>query len=345
MTLYNKIINEVAKVVKKEINEAFDFSSVSTDNKNSHLTSAMRDAVQKNIKISSILQSMNIPFMRSGKDAIDKDEMPVYWYGSKKRVTNRFEWSKPISDYVKILRNGFNWTYLHHKDEDFVKILRQLDLYDEDEQDAKQKCRDLLVSPDKGLVLVSFDTNSFYFNSELYTFGFIIKQTGKVTYYVDEKKQKKQDKIERNSYGQPITIYDEETAFNMYVELMQLEKYIREIDTPYYDAYTAKYDELQKKYKKILNKPGSYSKFEDPEYKKYSEELDAWEEWATHEFKRDTPEYKEWTNRHRELLHDMNASLTKKESDKIKLRNGKWVPGEFFNKWCPNKVFRYSMLK
>jgi hypothetical protein len=45
MTLYNKIINEVAKVVKREINEAFDFSSVSTDNKNSHLTSAMRDAV------------------------------------------------------------------------------------------------------------------------------------------------------------------------------------------------------------------------------------------------------------------------------------------------------------
>ena len=334
MSLYSKIINEVAKIVKKEINEAFDFSSVSTDNKNSHLTSAMRDAVQKNVKISAILQSMNIPFMRSGKDAIDKDEMPV-----------KFEWSKPISDYVKILRNGFNWTYLHHKDEDFVEILRQLDLYDEDEQDAKQKCRDLLVSPDKGLVLVSFDTNSFYFNGELYTFGFIIKQTGKVTYYVNEKKQKKQDKIERNSNGQPITRYDEETAFNMYVELMQLEKYIREIDTPYYDAYTAKYDELQQKYKKILNKPGSYSKFEDPEYKKYSEELDAWEEWATHEFKRDTPEYNEWTKRRRDLLHDMNASLTKKESDKIKLRNGKWVPGEFFNKWCPNKVFRYSMLK
>ena len=40
-------------------------------------------------------------------------------------------------------------------------------------------------------------------------------------------------------------------------------------------------------------------------------------------------------------------SLTKKESDKIKLgkRNGKSVPKEFFNKWCPNKVFRYSMLK
>ena len=345
MSLYSKIIKEVAKIVKKEINEAFDFSSVSTDNKNSHLTSAMRDAVQKNVKISAILQSMNIPFMRSGKDAIDKDEMPVYWYGSKKHVTNKFEWSKPISDYVKILRNGFNWTYLHHKDEDFVEILRQLDLYDEDEQDAKQKCRDLLVSPDKGLVFVSFDTNSFYFNGEIYTFGFIIKQTGKVTYYVDEKKQKKQDKIERNSNGQPITRYDEETAFNMYVELMQLEKYIREIDTPYYDAYTAKYDELQKKYKKVLNKPGSYSKFEDPEYKKYSEELDAWEEWATHEFKRDTPEYNEWTKRRRDLLHDMNASLTKKESDKIKLRNGKWVPGEFFNKWCPNKVFRYSMLK
>ena len=194
-------------------------------------------------------------------------------------------------------------------------------------------------------MLVSFDTNSFYFNGEIYTFGFIIKQTGKVTYYVDEKKQKKQDKIERNSNGQPITIYDEETAFNMYVELMQLEKYIREIDTPYYDAYTAKYDELQKKYKKILSKPGSYSKFEDPEYKKYSEEWDAWEEWATHEFKRDTPEYKEWNKRRRDLLHDMNASLTKKESDKIKLRNGKWLPGEFFNKWCPNKVFRYSMLK
>jgi hypothetical protein len=67
---------------------------------------------------------MNIPFMRGGKDAIDKDEMPVYWYGSKKHVNNRFEWSKPISDYVKILRNGFNWTYLHHKDEDFAEILR-----------------------------------------------------------------------------------------------------------------------------------------------------------------------------------------------------------------------------
>jgi len=71
--------------------------------------------------------------MRSGKDAIDEDEMPVYWYGSKKHVNNRFEWSKPISDYVKILRNGFNWTYLYHKDEDFAEILRQLDLYDEDE--------------------------------------------------------------------------------------------------------------------------------------------------------------------------------------------------------------------
>ena len=81
--------------------------------------------------------------------------------------------------------------------------------------------------------------------------------------------------------------------------------------------------------------------------KKYFAELDAWEEWATHEFKKDTPEYKEWTKRCRDLLHDMNASLTKKESDKIKLgkRNGKSVPKEFFNKWCPNKVFRYSMLK
>ena len=124
MSLYSKIINEVAKIVKKEINEAFDFSSVSTDNKNSHLTSTMRDAVCKNVKISAILQSMNIPFMRGGKDAIDKDGMPVYWYGSKKHVNNIFEWSKPISDYVKILHNGFNWAYLHHKDEDFVEILR-----------------------------------------------------------------------------------------------------------------------------------------------------------------------------------------------------------------------------
>jgi hypothetical protein len=45
MSLYSKIINEVAKVVKKEINEAFDFSSVSTDNKNKHFTTIMKDAV------------------------------------------------------------------------------------------------------------------------------------------------------------------------------------------------------------------------------------------------------------------------------------------------------------
>ena len=54
MSLYSKIINEVAKIVKKEINEAFDFSSVSTDNKNSHLTSVMRDAVCENVITSSV---------------------------------------------------------------------------------------------------------------------------------------------------------------------------------------------------------------------------------------------------------------------------------------------------
>ena len=345
MTLYNKIINEVAKVVKKEINEAFDFSSVSTDNKNKHFTTIMKDAVQKNIKISTVLQSMNIPFMRGGKDAIDKDEMPVYWYGSKKRLNNRFETSKPISDYTKILRNGFNWKWLTHIDEDFAEILRYIDLYDEEEQSAKSKFTNILVSPDKGLIFVEFDTNDFYFNGEIYTFGFIIKQTGKVTYYVDEKKQKKADKIERNSNGQPITRYDEETAFNMYVEYQQVEKWLRDINGPYYDAYNEKYEELQKKYKHILKKPGSFSKFDDPEYKKYQKEFDEWEEWAEHEYKRDTPEYKAWDRRSREIYQEMNASLTKKESDKIKAKKGLWLPDEFFKKWCPNKTFRYSMLK
>lgn len=33
MFLYKKIINEVAKVVKKEINEAFDFDSVNKEKK------------------------------------------------------------------------------------------------------------------------------------------------------------------------------------------------------------------------------------------------------------------------------------------------------------------------
>ena len=335
MTLYKKIINE-----------AFDFSKVSTENRDKSLTNTMRDAVQKNVKISNILSSMSIPFMRGGKDGIDKDGMPVYWYGSKKRVQNKFETNKPINDYRNILRNGYNWQYFGHKDEGFKEILQYLDLYDEENDDAKDKCYSILISPDRGLIFVEFDTNNFYFDNNRYSFGFIIKQTGKVTYYVenDQKRNTKAQKIERNVDGTPILAFDEDTAFNLYVELQQVANDLREIDAPYYDAYAQKYEELQKKYRKILKKPGSFSKYDDPEYKKYQAEWDEWERWAEHEYKRDTEEYKNLEKRYREINKQMRQSLTKKEFEKIN-RNSRYIPEVFFKKYCPNKVFKFSMLK
>ena len=46
MSLYKKIINEVAKVVKKEINEAFDFDSVSKEKKYINIFPKIRELIK-----------------------------------------------------------------------------------------------------------------------------------------------------------------------------------------------------------------------------------------------------------------------------------------------------------
>ena len=47
MFLYKKIINEVAKVVKKEINEAFDFNSVNKEKKSINAANYIYDIIEK----------------------------------------------------------------------------------------------------------------------------------------------------------------------------------------------------------------------------------------------------------------------------------------------------------
>lgn len=46
MSLYKKIINEVAKVVKKEINEAFDFDSVNKEEKPLNIFPKLRGLIK-----------------------------------------------------------------------------------------------------------------------------------------------------------------------------------------------------------------------------------------------------------------------------------------------------------
>jgi hypothetical protein len=46
MFLYKKIINEVAKVVKKEINEAFDFDSVNKEKKSINIFPKIRELIK-----------------------------------------------------------------------------------------------------------------------------------------------------------------------------------------------------------------------------------------------------------------------------------------------------------
>lgn len=46
MSLYKKIINEVAKVVKKEINEAFDFNSVNKKKKSINVFPQIRKLIK-----------------------------------------------------------------------------------------------------------------------------------------------------------------------------------------------------------------------------------------------------------------------------------------------------------
>jgi hypothetical protein len=50
MFLYKKIINEVAKVVKKEINEAFDFDSVNKEKKSINIFPKIREKIRELIK-------------------------------------------------------------------------------------------------------------------------------------------------------------------------------------------------------------------------------------------------------------------------------------------------------
>jgi hypothetical protein len=57
----------------------------------------------------------------------------------------------------------------------------------------------------------------------------------------------------------------------MYVELMQLSWDIRKIDSPYYEAYSNKYNELEKKYKTRK------AEYNSPEYKQFTKEFDEWD--------------------------------------------------------------------
>ena len=50
MSLYKKIINEVAKVVKKEINEAFDFDSVNKEKKSINIFPKIRELIKTTYK-------------------------------------------------------------------------------------------------------------------------------------------------------------------------------------------------------------------------------------------------------------------------------------------------------
>ena len=46
MSLYSKIINEVAKIVKKEINEAFDFDSANKEKKPINIFPQIRELIK-----------------------------------------------------------------------------------------------------------------------------------------------------------------------------------------------------------------------------------------------------------------------------------------------------------
>ena len=46
MSLYSKIINEVAKIVKKEINEAFDFDSANKEKKLINIFPQIRELIK-----------------------------------------------------------------------------------------------------------------------------------------------------------------------------------------------------------------------------------------------------------------------------------------------------------
>jgi hypothetical protein len=49
--------------------------------------------------------------------------------------------------------------------------------------------------------------------------------------------------------------------------------------------------------------------------------------------------------RYSDIVKAMKLALTKKEYDKITLRNNNTVWESFFKKYCPNKTFRFSQLK
>jgi hypothetical protein len=192
MNLYKKIINDVAKIVKKEINEAFDFNKVTTSlhDKNRSIYQAAREAAQKLIKISDVLHYFGIPSMRGGKDDKDKDGNAIYWFGSKKKATSQFDHCKPIDEYRNILRNGFGWKWLPYRNNELgERIVKKLNLYDknsdDDELEIDRKYTTMLISPDNGLIYIEYEINSLYKNDTIYSFGFEIRLTGEEVYYID----------------------------------------------------------------------------------------------------------------------------------------------------------------
>ena len=67
MSLYKKIINEVAKVVKKEINEAFDFDSVNKEKKSINIFTQIRELIKTPYKK---LTQDEKDFLKSMKDSM-----------------------------------------------------------------------------------------------------------------------------------------------------------------------------------------------------------------------------------------------------------------------------------
>lgn len=336
--LYNTIINDISKIVKKSIIEAFSFDSMQ-NNKNKEIIKKTTEIVQNYIPVSKILNTLNIPLMRGAKDDKDKNDVPVYWYGTKKKL-RPWEDCSQIEEYKRILTGTYKWQYLDRKSETGIQILKSLGLY---ERLADPMVRDgfrcFLVSPDNGLLLLQYDVNDFEKDGVRYTYAFEIKRTGLVNYTPSDKKAQK---IEYNSGGQPLTRYDEEEAFEMYMEMLRIVKDLNEYDVPYNNAYWDYSDMLEKKYKL---KP---SDFTSDARKQYDRDMAAWEKEARETYKLNSNEYQDLMFRFNALKKKMKDSLTAKELEKTwRVRRGQrglTIQQIFKNKYCPDRKVSYVDL-
>ena len=107
-SLYNKIISEVSKVVKRSINEAFDFNSVKKDSRSKQLVDTAIDASIK-YKINDIVNNKILQNERLSKS----DKVFLTSYVGVYKVNNRGELKNLLNcasySYCLGVTGNFNW--------------------------------------------------------------------------------------------------------------------------------------------------------------------------------------------------------------------------------------------